>query len=64
MIWYNPTKRTLECIPAPLDDAQATKTLSGHPGSARFIEVYREWRKSYGLEEALQRTGDAFRTVH
>jgi hypothetical protein len=61
MYWYNPKTRTMEDVPAPLVDAQAIEMLSGHPDSDEFIEVYRRWRASYGIVEALQRTGDEFR---
>jgi hypothetical protein len=65
MYWYNPTTRTKEKdVLAPVVDAQAIEILSGHPNSDEFIEVYRTWRASYGIVEALQRTGDTFRTIH
>jgi hypothetical protein len=56
--------RVMEYVPAPLVDAQAIAMLSGHPDSDEFIEVYRTWRTSYGIVEALQRTGDEFRMRH
>jgi hypothetical protein len=40
MYWYNPTKRIMESVPAPLVDAQAIEMLSGHPDSDEFIEIY------------------------
>jgi hypothetical protein len=61
MYWYNPKTRTMEDVPAPLVEAQAIEMLSGHLDSDEFIEVYRRWRASYGIVEALQRTGDEFR---
>jgi hypothetical protein len=64
MYWYNPTTRTMEEVPAPLVDAQAIEMLSGHPDSDEFIEVYRRWRRTCGIVEALQRTGDTFRMRH
>jgi hypothetical protein len=65
MYWYNPTTRMMEeDAPTPLVDAQAINMLSGHPDSDEFIEEYRRWRQSYGIVEALQRTGDRFRMRH
>jgi hypothetical protein len=65
MYWYNPTTCTMEeDAPTPLVDAQAINMLSGHPDSDEFIEEYRRWRQSYGIVEALQRTGDRFRMRH
>jgi hypothetical protein len=65
MYWYNPTTRMMEeDAPTPLVDAQAINMLSGHPDSDEFIEEYRRWRQSYGIVEALQRTGDTFRMRH
>jgi hypothetical protein len=63
MYWYNPKSRTMEDVPAPLVDAQAIEMLSGHSGSDEFIEEYRIWRKSWGILEALERTGDTFRKI-
>jgi hypothetical protein len=63
MYWYNPKSRTTEDVPAPLVDAQAIEMLSGHPDSDEFIEEYRLWRKSCGIIEALQYTGDTFRKI-
>jgi hypothetical protein len=64
MYWYNPTTRTIEeDAPSPLVDAQAIEMLSGHPDSDEFIEEYRVWRRSCGVVEALQRTGDTLRTI-
>jgi hypothetical protein len=65
MYWYNPITRTMEKdAPTPVNDAQAIEMLSGHPDSDEFIEVYRVWRRSCGVVEAIQRTGDSFRTLH
>jgi hypothetical protein len=65
LYWYNPTTRMMEeDALTPLVDAQAIDMLSGHPDSDEFIEEYRRWRQSYGIVEALQRTGDTFRMRH
>jgi hypothetical protein len=64
MFWYNPTRRTVEEISAPVVDAQAIETLSGHPDSDVFIEEYRDWRRTLGVVEALQLTGETFRMIH
>jgi hypothetical protein len=60
MLWYNPTRRVMEYVPAPLDDAQAIKMLRGHPNSLAFIEEYRRRRVASGIEEALVLTGEFF----
>ena len=44
MRWYNPARRVVEEVPAPMSDAQAIELLSGHPGSDEVIEEYRGWR--------------------
>jgi hypothetical protein len=64
MFWYNPTIRVMEYVPAPLVDAQAIRMLSGHPDFDELVGVYRRWRQTYGIVEALQRTGDEFRMRH
>jgi hypothetical protein len=64
MFWYNPAIRTMEHVGAPVVDAQAIHMLSGHPNSGEYIEEYRRQRQTYGIVEALQRTGDIFRMIH
>jgi hypothetical protein len=65
MLWYNPTRRVMEYVPAPLDDAQAIKRLSGHPGSARFINEYKRIRATHpDIAEALILTGARFYQEH
>jgi hypothetical protein len=64
MLWYNPTTRTTEHVPAPVFDVQAIEMLSGHPDSDKFIEEYRDWRQTLGIAEALQLTGETLRALH
>jgi hypothetical protein len=60
MYWYNPAKRIMESVSAPLVDAQAIEMLSGHPNSGEFIEEYRRKRVTKGVEEAMILTGEFF----
>ena len=65
MIWYNPTRGINEGVPDPLNDAQAIKMLSGHPGSKRFIEEYRRLRATHqNIVEALVHTGEVSYEEH
>jgi hypothetical protein len=55
----------MESVPDPLVDAQATKILSGHPGSARFINEYRRMRATHpDIAKALILTGAKFYQEH
>ena len=65
MRWYNPRLRAEEEVPAPMSDAQAIEMLSGHPDSARFIEVYRQMRGQHPeIMQALIFTGETFYMEH
>ena len=63
--WYNPLRRVVEQVPAPVSDAQAIELLSGHLGSDEFIEEYRRWRATQSdVVRALILTGGAFYIEH
>jgi hypothetical protein len=62
--WYNPKKRKIEDIPAPLLDTQALGMLSDHPNSKEFIEEYRRTRTTNDIVEALIITGEVFHWEH
>ena len=65
MRWYNPLRRVVEEVPAPMSDAQAIEILSGHLGSEEFIEEYRRWRATQSdVVRALILTGGAFYVEH
>ena len=65
MRWYNPVRRVVEEVPAPMSDAQAIELLSGHPDSDEFIEEYRRWRGTQSdVVRALILTGGAFYIAH
>jgi hypothetical protein len=65
MRWYNPVRRVVEEVPAPMSEAQAIELLSGHPGSDEFIEEYRRWRATESdVVGALVLTGEAFYMEH
>ena len=65
MRWYNPARRVVEEVPAPLSDAQAIELLSGHPSSDEFIEEYRRWRATESdVVGALVLTREAFYMDH
>jgi hypothetical protein len=65
MRWYNPVRRVVEEVPAPMSDPQAIELLSGHPDSDEFIEEYRRWRATQSdVVRALILTGGAFYTEH
>jgi hypothetical protein len=65
MRWYNPLRRVVEEVPAPMSDAQAIEILSGHLGSDEFIEEYRRWRATESdVVGALVLTGEAFYMAH
>ena len=65
MRWYNPTRRVVEEVPAPMSDAQAIELLSGHLSSDEFIEEYRRWRATKSdVVGALVLTGEAFYMAH
>jgi hypothetical protein len=65
MRWYNPLRRVVEEVPAPMSDAQAIELLSGHLGSDEFIEEYRRWRATQSdVVRALILTGGAFYIEH
>ena len=65
MRWYNPLRRVVEEVPAPMSDAQSIELLSGHPDSDEFIEQYRRWRATHSdVVRALILTGGAFYIEH
>ncbi len=65
MRWYNPVRRVVEEVPAPMSDAQAIELLSGHPDSDEFIEEYRRWRATESdVVGALVLTGEAIYMEH
>ena len=65
MRWYNPLRRVVEEVPAPMSDAQAIELFSGNPDSDEFIEEYRRWRATKSdVVGALVLTGEAFYMEH
>jgi hypothetical protein len=63
--WYNPVRRVVEEVPAPISDAQAIELLSGHLDSEEFIEEYRRWRALQpDVVRALFLAGVAFYVEH
>ena len=65
MRWYDPLRRVVEEVPAPMSEAQAIELLGGHLASDEFIEEYRRWRATESdVVGALVLTGEAFYMKH
>ena len=65
MHWYNPKTRSVEDVPAPPTDEEATEMLSGAPDSGALVEKYIELRREgMGVEQAMIFVGHHWRMWH
>jgi hypothetical protein len=65
MHWYNPMTRSVEDVPGPSTDEEATEMLSGAPDSGALVEKYIGLRREgMGVEQAMIFVGHYWRMWH
>ena len=65
MHWYNPKTRSVEDVPAPITNEEATQMLRDDLNSGAFIAAYERLREEgMGVEQAMIFVGHEFRLRH